>query len=489
MLRKIFSILLVTILVSIPISSWAQSKSSEDVKKADLFVVRALKQAQQAKLTDAKSTYQQFNDTWLNIEDGVKAESGKAYTDIEANMGQVLYAFTINNQAEVIKALTALQTTNENFIQGKYPQEKLQTTNISLADFVSNLKQTKTKVDQHSRQEAIASMSQVTKSWLSVEGSVVARSSVVYSDTERDMVTVSAMLTANPPNYQSASKLLGNMIHYLSPLATTTGYTIWDAAMIPIREGLEALLVVASLLAFVKKSNEGKAKAKGKGWIWLGVASGLLLSIVVAVIVKFVFSSGAFGNNNFLISGWTGVIAAAMLLYMSYWLHSQSNIRDWNKFLSRKSQTAMDTGRLVSLGVLSFLAIFREGTETVLFLIGMVNQISIQNLITGLLIGLGILVVIAYLMLVVGLKLPLRPFFMVSSLIVFYLCIKFTGMGIHSLQLAGVLPSTNIAKVPSIELFAIYPSLESIVPQVLLLLGAIVVIWWKRSTAKMETGV
>lgn len=248
--------------------------------------------------------------------------------------------------------------------------------------------------------------------------------------------------------------------------------------MIPIREGLEALLVVGALLAFVKKSNE-----KGAGWIWLGVSGGLGLSIVLAVIVKFVFSAGAFGNNNSLISGWTGIIAAIMLLYVSYWLHSKSNISDWQQYIRNKSQSALDTGRLVSLGIISFLAVFREGTETVLFLIGMVNQISIQNLIFGLLIGFGVLIVLAYLMLIAGLKLPMRPFFMVSSVIVFYLSIKFTGMGIHSLQLAGLLPSTS-APLPSLDVIALYPSWQSAVPQIVLILLALLAVIWKKRVNK-----
>lgn len=266
------------------------------------------------------------------------------------------------------------------------------------------------------------------------------------------------------------------MIEYLTPLAGKSSYTIWDAAMIPIREGLEALLVVGALLALVKKSNE----AKGKAWIWSGVLAGLVLSAILALFVKFVFTSGAFGQNNFLISGWTGIVAAVMLLYMSYWLHSKSNIAEWNQYIRNKSQSALDTGRMVSLGIISFLAVFREGTETVLFIIGMVNQISFQKLIIGILVGFGILAVFAYLMLVIGVKLPMKPFFQVSSLIVFYLCFKFTGLGIHSFQLAGFLPSTTFQNLPSIDFLGFYPSWQSAIPQMALLLFALAALMWNR---------
>jgi len=349
-----------------------------------------------------------------------------------------------------------------------------------LSDFIILLQQTKLKAQDHEQQAALSGISKARESWLSVEGVVVAQSAAVYSDSERDMVTIDAMLSANPPNYQGAIQLLDQMINYLSPLASKSGYTFWDAAMILIREGLEALLVIAALLAFVKKSG----RTKGNGWIWLGVLGGLLLSIIIAFIVKFVFSSGTFGNNNALINGWTGVIAAVMLVYMSYWLHSQSKIADWQKYFSTKTKSALDSGRIVSLGVLSFLAVFREGTETVLFFIGMVNQINMKELVLGIAVGFALLATLAYLMIRLGLKLPIRPFFMVSSVIVFYLSIKFTGMGIHSLQLAGTIPSTTASNIPHIGFLALYPSWQSTLPQMALVLSALLVILWKRTAAK-----
>jgi high-affinity iron transporter len=114
----------------------------------------------------------------------------------------------------------------------------------------------------------------------------------------------------------------------------------------------------------------------------------------------------------------------------------------------------------------------------------MVNQIRLQDLLLGLCIGFGILILLAYLMLIMGLKLPIRSFFVISSIIVFYLCIKFTGMGIHSLQLGGVLPSTNAPNLPSIDFFALYPSWESTIPQIVLILAAFFVVVRRKLTIK-----
>ncbi len=474
-------ILAILVVMLSPIKVWASTQATDNMTKAELYIDQALMETNQGHLSEAKQNYQKFRDKWGEIEDGIKQESGDAYKDIESNLGQVDYAFMQTKQENITQALEGLKNVNQKFIRGEFPKgQQFKQENISLSDFIILLQQAKIKAQDHQQQPALSEISKVRESWLSVEGAVVAQSATVYSDSERDMVTVNAMLSANPPNYQGAIQLLDQMINYLSPLASKSGYTFWDAAMILIREGLEALLVIAALLAFVKKSG----RTKGNGWIWLGVSGGLLLSIIVAIIVKYVFSSGAFGNNNALINGWTGIFAAVMLLYMSYWLHSQSNVADWQKYIRSKSESALDTGRMVSLGVLSFLAVFREGTETVLFFIGMVNQISMQALVLGLIVGFGLLGALAYLMIRLGLKLPIRPFFMASSVIVFYLCIKFTGMGIHGLQLAGTLPSTTASNIPNIGFLALYPSWQSALPQIILVLSALSVILWKRISAK-----
>ncbi|WP_425804943.1 FTR1 family protein [Desulfitobacterium sp. Sab5] len=480
-IRTLFLLLIVLAIAFNPIKVLASTQAEENITKADANIEQALLETNQGRLSEAKQSYQKFRDAWVQIEDGVKQESADAYKDIESSMGQVDYAFLQNKPENITQALHDLKKVNEKFSQGEFPKgQAFKRESISLSDFIIQLQQTKLKAQAHDQESALAEISKVRESWLSVEGVVVAQSASVYSNSERDMVTVNAMLSENPPNYQGAVQLLNQMIDYLSPLANKAGYTFWDAAMILIREGLEALLVIAALLAFVKKSG----RSQGNRWIWLGVLSGLLLSVIIALIVKSVFSSGAFGTNNALINGWTGVIAAAMLLYMSYWLHSQSNIADWQQYIRTKSESALDTGRMVSLGVLSFLAIFREGTETVLFFIGMVNQITMSDLVLGLVIGFGLLAALAFLMIRLGLKLPIRPFFMVSSVIVFYLCLKFTGMGIHGLQMAGLIPSTMSSSIPNIDLLALYPSWQSTLPQIALVVMALTVILWKQAKAK-----
>ncbi|REE78575.1 high-affinity iron transporter [Paenibacillus taihuensis] len=460
-------IALLSLMLVFPPGAYASGSGVENMTKLNVYIERALDQAG-TDLKSSKKSYDQFHDQWLQVEGTIKADSVDAYKDIESQMGQVEYAYMTEKSKDAKTALQGLEQAAEDFIAGKYGKSTDSTDqDLSLSDFIHLLQQIKDNVHAQDQQQSLEAISKARETWLSVEGIVVAQSASVYSSSERDMVVIQAMV--KDQKFDNAEKTTDDMIAYLTPLSQKSAYTFWDAAMIPIREGLEALLVVGALLSFAKKSNKGH----GKVWILSGVGAGLVLSTILAIIIKVVFSSGAFGRNNFIISGWTGVFAAAMLLYMSYWLHSNSNMNQWNRFIKSKTETAMSTGRVVSLGLLSFLAVFREGTETVLFIIGMINQISVQQLLLGMLIGFGFLAVLAFLMLYVGFKLPIRPFFMISSLIVFYLCIKFMGLGIHSLQLAGIVPVSNSSTLPSIDFIAFYPSWQSSAPQLVITLFAI----------------
>ncbi|WP_314586262.1 FTR1 family protein [Paenibacillus terrigena] len=482
-LKPVLSILFIVMLVMSPLTAMAATKGQDQLAQANKVLDQAVSEVEKGDLEAAKASFEEFRKTWLEIETNIKPDSAEAYTDIESAMGQFDYAAIKSKKEDLAKALTDLQAVNNKYISNGYTSGAgFKQADITLSDFIVILQKTKEAVDQSNSDAALTEIKKARQSWLSVEGAVVAQSGTVYSDSERDLVVIQAMLEQG--DLEGAGKTIASMITYLTPLASKTEYTMMDAAMIPIREGLEALLVVGALLAFVKRS-PGPESKKGKTWIWTGIAAGLLFSLILAIIVKFVFSSGAFGENNFMINGWTGIIAAVMLLYMSYWLHRQSSIKDWQQYIQQKSRSAMETGQMISLGLLSFLAIFREGTETVLFLIGMVNQISMQNLIFGILIGFGVLAIVAYLMLTVGVKLPIRPFFIVSSIIVFYLCLKFTGMGIHSLQLASAIPSTE-APFPSIHFIALYPSWQSVIPQLIIVAIAIIVIIYQRVQTKKK---
>jgi high-affinity iron transporter len=457
------------------------ASAGDDVTGANQFIGEALQAAKQGDITAAKAGYDQFRKRWLEIEDGIKEQSKTAYKDIEGKMGDVQFALlqTPPDQGKLQGALQGLSDATQKFVAGGYPADggKAEAApSGSVKDLLAVLDEAKEKAESGDAAGAAKAMDRFRQSWLEVEGIVLTQSGKVYGDAERDMVDAYALLSANPPDLQRGLTTINNMREYLAPLASKTTYGIFDAMTILLREGLEALLVVVALLGFLKKAGHPD---KG-GWVWGGVGAGLGVSMLLAGAVKLLFGTGAFGSNNFLIAGWTGIFAAVMLVWVSYWLHSKSSITEWNRYIREQSNRALATGNLFSLAFLSFLAVFREGTETVLFYVGMATSISTRDLVLGLVFGTAILAVLALVILKVGLKVPLRPFFVVSSILVFYLGFKFTGMGIHGLQLAGLLPATVVSYLPHVDFLALYPNWQSTLPQAALLLAAVGFVIWSR---------
>ena len=131
---------------------------------------------------------------------------------------------------------------------------------------------------------------------------------------------------------------------------------------------------------------------------------------------------------------------------------------------------------MLSLALLALLAVFREGAETAVFYLGIAPSIAASDLALGLGLGVLTLVAIGAATMLIGLRIPLRPFFLASSVLIYYLGFKFVGMGLHALQVSGVLPATP-APLPGSDFLGVYPTWETALPQLLLLIGAGLVLW------------
>src|SRR5207248_332016 len=120
----------------------------------------------------------------------------------------------------------------------------------------------------------------------------------------------------------------------LLPIAEAgSHYSMWDAAIILFREGFEALLVVAALVAFLQRSGN----ADKRRWIWAGGGAGVAASLVVAVLAQLVLNRAVANVSRELIEGVTGLVAAAMLLYVGYWLHSKASLAGWQEYIRAQS--------------------------------------------------------------------------------------------------------------------------------------------------------
>src|SRR5262249_46682659 len=157
----------------------------------------------------------------------------------------------------------------------------------------------------------------------------------------------------------------------LEPYREAQSYGVFDAAIILLREGLEALLVIAALSAVLKKSSA----PAGQAWLWIGAIGGLAPSGFPCFPLPAFFCTLINPANRELMEGVIGLFAAAMLIYVSYWLHSKASISGWQSYINNQTGDALKGGRLLGIAILAFLAVFREGAETALFYLGMVGNI------------------------------------------------------------------------------------------------------------------
>lgn len=258
----------------------------------------------------------------------------------------------------------------------------------------------------------------------------------------------------------------------MSPAAAFTGSFI-----ILLREGVEAILVLAAIMAALIKTGRREAmKYIHAGWVAavvLGVATWWVAENLIAI-------SGA---SREITEGFAALFAAVILIYVGFWLHNASSSVQWKKFIEHKVDNAMENKTLWVLGVVSFVAVYREMFETVLFYQALWVQIdsdeSQQGFLLGVLVALGLLIVIAILIMRVGARLPIKQFFQINAVLLFLLAVVFAGQGISALQEAGMVAS-SIIEFPKVELLGVYPTMQSLGLQLFVLLMGVVLMAYQR---------
>ncbi|NEG54880.1 FTR1 family iron permease [Bifidobacterium platyrrhinorum] len=256
---------------------------------------------------------------------------------------------------------------------------------------------------------------------------------------------------------------------------------VGQAFLILIREGLEALLVVAAVIAYLVKSGNRRFTK----WIYLGVVAGLAGSGIIAVIFTLLF--GGSGPQQEIMEGVCALIAMGMLLWTSNWMLNKSSVEAWNRYIRTKTEAAVKSvseqveagekvafGTIVSLAMLSFLAVFREGAETVIFYqsIYSMSQDS-KGMWTGGIAAAVVLVIIFLIIRFTSVKIPIGPFFLVTSILMSVLVVVFAGGGVHALIEGDLLPAIYLDGVPTNDWLGFYPYVECIVAQVLAAIAVI----------------
>ncbi len=241
--------------------------------------------------------------------------------------------------------------------------------------------------------------------------------------------------------------------------------TFFSAFVILLREGLEAILVLAAIFALLIKANRRDALP----YVHAGWIAALLLGGITWFVASYVIVIS--GATREMTEGITALAAAAILLYVGFWMHRKAYADRWRIFLQDQLRDALSARTMWALAIVSFLAVYREAFETVLFYQALWIQAApaYVPVLGGLLAAAVALVVLSWLILQGSIRLPIGLFFGATSLLLAFLAVIFVGKGVAALQEAGILPIDPV-NVPAIPALGVYPNLLGLALQVFMIL-------------------
>lgn len=279
-----------------------------------------------------------------------------------------------------------------------------------------------------------------------------------------------ALLKANAPkedlqeNFATLNSLIEKSLDFIQD--SSVWFLFISALSIILREGLEAMLIIVAIVAYLIQS--GNKERVNIVYSALGI--GVFLSFVTAFAVYYLFREYA-GQFRELLEGVTMLVAVALLLYVGFWLLSKAY--KWSEFIHQNAKDAIAKGSYYALWWSVFLAVYREGAETVLFyqalLFDSKTSLDFSAVFGGLALGSVILIVLYFLIKKGAVKIPIKLFFKATSVIIFLMCFSFTGKGIGELIEGKVITPTLLPyQFDAISMLGIFPYYESLIPQILI---------------------
>ncbi|WP_415895693.1 FTR1 family iron permease [Neptuniibacter sp. PT34_22] len=236
--------------------------------------------------------------------------------------------------------------------------------------------------------------------------------------------------------------------------------------LILLREGIEALLVVAALVTYLRKAGAGDKV----NLIWLGALAALGASILTAIALnKLIQNSGAARET---LEGLTMLVAAVLLSYVSAWLFARREMQQWQGYINDRLGQAIGQGSLWAVISVAFFAVYREGAETILFYQALISDSGgeLDAIMAGFACAVVALLAVYVLIFQLSVKLPLKQFFTGTAALLYSLSVIFAGKATLELQVAGWIGSTYLEYVPTVSWLGLFPTLESIFAQLVLML-------------------
>ncbi|WP_328156137.1 FTR1 family protein [Cytobacillus praedii] len=424
-----------------------------------------------------ESAYKDFNTKWNKIERPVREQSMAMYGQIETQMAFI--RISLASEKPDIDSMQShyeeLKQSIQDFVAGKDTAQVVEG-EYSLATLISYIDEAKGLIDEGDYKGASDKIKEFIKIWPSVEIDISTRNGSLYTRIESDMPILVSDLLKSQVDAKAIKSKLNTFRTEIELIQGASDYTLWDAALILLREGLEALLIILALASFLERAGQ-KSMRK---WIYIGALAGILLSAVAAILMSTIFRSATIDTSRELMEGYIGLLAAAMMIGVGIWLHSKSSVASWNRYISKQLGSAISNGSVLAMATVSFLSVFREGAETLIFYAGIAPKMETSQFMLGILVAFLVLAILAFVLVKASGKIPIHKFFAVATVLIYVLAFKIIGASLHTLQLRGTISTTIVDGLPVISMIGFYPTAETMIGQAFLLVLVLAAIIYKK---------
>jgi high-affinity iron transporter len=289
----------------------------------------------------------------------------------------------------------------------------------------------------------------------------------------------------NGAKVEAAVASANTTIHKANKLLNEQEYSFWFvlflSGSIILREGLEALLIVIAILDVLRSVEAHEARK----WVHAGWATAIVLGIVSWFFADHLVSMGM--KSIEMIEGIGALVAVFILVYIGFWLHNKTHAANWKAFIDDKVKAKLNSNNMLGLAVVSFIVVFREAFETILFLTSLNLEVAPANK-SGIGIGVGgaaiLVLALGYVMTKYARKIPISKIFKMTSVAISILAVVLAGKGIHALQEGGIIPISSSLFSFRLSLIGFYPTLETIAAQSLVI-ALVIILWnWSNRSAK-----
>ncbi|MCI2774894.1 FTR1 family protein [Staphylococcus petrasii] len=448
----------------------------QQVDSKDAQVKKAIKTKNESELQSINNS---LNQIWTSHESAIRNYDEGKYGQIEVNLMQLRVA-TQKEPLDTKKVENAWNTFKSSIDTLDQKQSSEESGQYKASQLNEELDKAIKGIDDNNLDQADEALSKFVQIWPYVEGKIQTKNGSLYTTIEDKIPYYQSILDNS--NKDRVKKGLQEINSDIKDTIGQEGYSFVDVMIIFLREGLEVLLIIMTLTTMTRKVKDTKGTTSVVG----GAILGLILSITLAVVFI-----QTLGNNGILREGMEatlGIIAVVLMYVVGIWMHRRSSAKRWNDMIQNMYQNAISNGNLVLLGTIGLISVLREGVEVIIFYMGMIGSITTTDFVIGIALAIVILIIFALLFRFIVKLIPIYYIFRVLSILIFIMAFKMLGVSIQKLQLLGTVPHHGIEGLPTISFIGFYPTVETIVAQ-LIYIVLIIFFIFKNRKDKKEQGV